>query len=401
MRIPTLLLKAAAASLFVSALLLATPPQGRSPIPKGTDRVVWTDRGDWVHLPFNPELSATVVTKGKSHSIRGPLGGANAWWVSKDRLYNLGSKGNGTEEHLWLFGRDLHNPKAEWERLQEVQTKSGIPLVLIPLSKDGTYLGINWMDGFATKGKASFVARFRRSNEMIVFDDCVDMPSPFEGLATRVQEVKPEPSETQNTRSSSSTEGRYECLPVNPALLPTLWAPAQVKDRLFLGSTQSGMVWVFNLDSGNCERVLNLVDSSKEDLPKLALLGHVLLSMQPTPDHMLLIATCGPEALNLARSKPASATRNTSDDDWISSLANQTDIQWLRVDPMTGKIDRVSSLYGLPANAQSFSQLSRFQFVLDSDGRGFSNWAGGWSPVQSFLGIGKTPEVSSGSSKTK
>lgn len=349
---------------------------------------MWMDGGGWAHLPFLPGSPATVILNGRTEVIPPPPGGGNGWSISDGMIFARSYSMDGGREIIWLNRRSLVERGSPWERVAEVDTAAGLPLVLFPLKKEGCYLAFNWVDGFTEKEQASFAATFRLRGGRLSLDSLVDMPSPFSGLATRraIHPIQEEPA--GGADEPKYQVPRYTCEVTVPGLHPSLWAPASVGDYVILASSKSAILWAFSTEDGRCRRVINIEGLKAEDLPRLGALNHFLLAMQPTANGTLLLVTRSPEvipvAMEVSRLAGKAATREMLSR-WAVSPAS---LRWLELDPATWKVEKDPNYrWPLPEAGETFEQLSRFQFILEQNGRVRGNLKGTWTDVLAETGL--------------
>ncbi len=386
--------------LHVVALLLALcclrPLNGQAwrGRPKITDRIVWLEGGGWAHLPFSPGSQVTLVLNGQKEVIPTPLGGGNGWSISNGTIFTLSFAMDGHQERLWLNRRNLTDRGSDWERVAEIDGIRGIPLFLIPLKKpDDCYLALNWTEGFFDKEQASFAAIFRLKEGRMALDSIVDMPSPFSGLATRRVATPGVEAPAPVAGEPGAPSPRFSCEATMPGLHPSLWAPASVGDYVVLASSKSAVLWAFSVVDGQCKRVLNLHDLKAEDLPHLGALDHFLLAMQPTKKGTLLVATRSPEVIPAAKEIGRLAGKAASREMLARWAASPMELRWLEIDPVTWKVEQEPSYpWPLPQAGETFEQLSRFQFILDQDGRVKGNLKGPWNQVLVGAGLDHQPQ---------
>jgi len=295
---------------------------------------------------------------------------------------------DGERERLWLNRKSLVSRGSLWERFAEVNAVSGIPLVLFPLKREDCYLALNWAEGFVEKERASFAAIFRLKEGRLSLDSLVDMPSPFSGSATRRVSL---PAQEELAQVSGKTEThvpRFICEATTPGLHPSLWAPASVGDYVILASSKAAILWAFSTEDGRCKRVLNLEDLKAEDLPRLGAMNHHLLCMQPTESGTLLLAIRSPEVLQAAMEVSRLAGKAASREMLSRWTASPMSLRWLEIDPATWKVERDPTYrWPLPEAGETFEQLSRFQFILDQNGRVRGNLKGPWTDVLVETGL--------------
>ncbi len=348
--------------------------------------------GGWAYLPFTPGAPVAVIRAEQRALIPPPASAGNGWSLSKDTLFVLSHTEEGGRERVWLNGWNLNANGATWERLAEIEADQGFPLVIFPLKKEDCYLAFNWAEGFVDKDGASFAAIFRMREGRLSLDALVDMPSPFSGLATR-RFAWPAAESTGPQAAEPATQvTRFGCEATLPGLHPSLWAPASVRDFVFLAASKSAILWAFSTEEGRCKRVLNLGNLKEEELPRLGAMYHHLLAMQPTEDGSLLLATRNPEALQAAMEVNRLAGKAASKETLSRWTAYPKELRWFELDPMTWKVEADPTYrWPLPEAGDSFDQLSRFQFILDPKGRVLANLQGPWAGTLAEAGLDGKP----------
>jgi len=119
-----------------------------------------------------------------------------------------------------------------------------------------------------------------------------------------------------------------------------------------------------------------------EDLLLLGAMDHYLLAMQPMENGTLLLATRSPEVLKAALEVGRLAGKTASREMLSRWAADPAMIRWLALDPATWKVDvNPSYQWPLPDAAENFGQLSRFQFIIDPNGKVRGNPKGTWQTV--------------------
>ncbi len=362
--------------------------QGMPPPPKLSDRVVWMDGGGWAHLPLLPGSPAKVILNGRTEAIPPPPSGGNGWSISDGTIFALSFAIDGERERIWFNRRSLVNRGSLWERMAEVDCAGGIPLFLFPLKKEGCYLALNWADGFTEREQASFAAIFRLRGERLLLDSLVDMPSPFSGLATRRATIPIHEESARGVDEPKPLAPRYICEVTIPGLHPSLWAPASVGDYVILASSKTAILWAFSTEDGRCKRVINLEGLNAEDFPRLGAMNHYLLAMQPTANGTLLLVTRSPEVIPAAIEVSRLAVKAASREMLSRWAVSPASLRWLELDPATWKVEKDPTYrWPLPESGETFEQLSRFQFILDQNGRVQGNLKGTWSDVLAETGL--------------
>ena len=379
-----------ARTLFIFGLLigLAAGLAAQMPVgygyPKINDAVVWGEAGEWIHIPAQHGRNPTLVsTDGLKKVLPAPPGGIlNFMSLRNQSVWMVaGNEGLGQDYIEFLYRWDLALSPGKWERVGEVGPSQslGPPILLIPLDEPGRYLGLNWMFGFAGKEKASYAALFKENDGHIQFDAFVDMP--FGSTKDICQSKLLPPLSGKTGQSLDKAPERYACEARIPALIPTYWAPPQLKDHVVLGATQAGVLWVFSLANGQCTKVINLGGKDGK-LDKLGFLDHFLLAMQPTQTGEILVATCDPTVLDLAEGfyLPPASSREAKDEAKKAFLHAVEDFRapvWLSINPSDSwKVTKTDSPLGLPEYAFDNFNLQRFQFIIDPHGRAISNLNG-------------------------
>ncbi len=381
-------------SFFGLCLLVSMASRARSqsyfPHLKFSDSVVWGEGGEWAHAPSSGDRNITVVLPdGTRKTIPPPSGrSTNALGFRNQAFWMTNHEGEGPGAKDILLRWDLQAKPSKWEVVGDIDGSRGLPSILIPLDRPDRYLGVGFpLLGFADKENASFAAIFKEKDGRLSFEDFVAMPYGSDENICRSSPRPPLPPVAGQPQPEKPQE-RYACEGRIPALVPTLWTPAQLKDYLVMAATQTGVLWIISLEDGRCKRVIDLGDMG-EKLQKAELLEHFLLAMQPTSDQRLLVATCDPVLLRFAEGlylPPESSleARKKARKDFLTTAADFRTPVWLSIDPGDSwNITKVDPPLGLPQHAWDNNMLQRFHFIFDPKGNVVSNMQG--SPWESVL----------------
>ena len=367
---------------------------------KFSGSVIWGGDGEWVHVPSSGARSISLVlADGTRKTIPPPSGrSTNALSFRNHSIWMTNHQGEGPEAKDVLMRWDIQAIPGRWEEVGDIDRKRGLPSILIPLDSPDHYLGVGFpLLGFADKEKASFAAIFKEKDGHLSFEDFVALPYGGDENVCRSKSRTPPPSIPAQPQNEQTQE-RYVCEGRIPALVPTLWTPAQLNDYLVLAATQTGVLWIISLEDGRCKRVVDLGDMGEKS-HKTELLEHFLLDMQPTQDQRLLVATCDPVLLRFAESlylppESSQEARKQARKDFLVTAADYRTPVWLSIDPGDSwKITKVDPPLGLPEHAFDNNMLQRFHFIFDPKGNVISNMQGSpWESVLDDHAIGTTKE---------
>ena len=384
--------------------ILGTPGQAQLPVgsgwsgPKFMDSIIWSEEGDWLHVPALSSQGITLISKEGIRRVlpAPPDSPLNFLSLRKGAIWKTGGRWTQKEHRYFLYRWDLKASPGEWKSVGEIgkSPSLGPPQMMIPLDEPGKYLALSWVLGFADKGKSSYAAIFKGKDEKIEFDSFIDMPFESKDSITRSKALPPLPPDPEHSKDITPND-RYVCEATSPALFPTYWAPIQIQDFVLLGATKPGVLWAFNLKDGHCERVLDL-GGVGDKLERIGLADHFLLAIQPSKDKRLLVATCAPDILRLAdgfylpptSSKEAKAKAK---EDFLHVIDDFRTPVWWSIDPSDSwKVTKIDPPAGMPQHAFSNKNLQRFQFIIDPDGMAHSNMDGSsWEGVLNTKTLGK------------
>lgn len=376
------------------------------------DQAILSEQALWIYLPIGDEPTL----------IQGP--GGERWRVSslaEGTAFGFKSVRNGfiwdirrittavegkPERRAYLYRHPVMPPENTWERVAELDTSAGVPHYLVPLDRPGWFIGVGPFTGFFKEARASHVALFRQQNEMLIFEDLVDMPL---GNRSHISELKIEPWPAPVGGKVLDSEGKPRVFKRTIArafsLSPDLWLPALLPGHLVLAASKAGVLWFFSLKNGQCQRTVDLGGVPTDELNKLGHLDHFLLSAQPDKDHRLLVVTRQPETLFFARALFTAdgaprAVWEGNHKRFLEIMDEHTGLQWWAINPETGSKERIEDPSSYPERAISFAQAGKLRFLVGPDGRVHANTESSWQDMYEQMGL-KAPVPSARSGLTK
>lgn len=377
---------------FLASSAFAQP---RPTILKLQDQAFFTQQGAWIYVPLGKD-PVVIHTPGKEQRrVNSPIDGMNFGyrsvrngfiWDIRRVVRILGDK---KEDHSYLYRHPEGPSEAAWERVGQIDTQSGIPHYLVPLDRDGLFLGIGIYTGFFKDGRASHVALFRQRDEKIVFEDLVDMPF---GDKSHIGELE-SLNWPQQGQGPNEEPRKFRKTVVRPSsLTPDLWLPALLPDHLVLGASKAGVLWFFSLKDGQCRRSVNLGQVDPKDLDKLGHLDHFLLAAQPDKDHRLLVVTRESDSLFFAKSlfTPPGVPKEVQQGNrkrFLEIMEGFTKLQWWAIDPETGSKERIEDPSAFPERAFTFRQQGGLRFLVGPEGRVHANTHGSWKDLYDQMGL--------------
>jgi hypothetical protein len=405
------------------------PQQGANlPIPRYQEQLVYLDGGGenrvflplgskWIALIRNHQVKAWLEEPTTKGQVLDTCAAQGYVW----RSVIEGLEDNVPHPKVNLFRYSIETQVFGWEKVGEVDTKHGVPSMLVPLGGEGNrFLGIsNGLGFFGEDVKdASFVALFKQREGRIEFSSCVELT--FDGTQSACRKVEIQREANKEANSSNSGEKRIFtfCEATPRSLWPTLWHPSISVNYLALGAPEAGVIWILDLNKGSVKHTLNLFSLSKADLDRVKPLKQVILGTAFAPDGELILATREPELVDITVRLASSAEQAKSLEESRSSLDSEgmgndrkeeedknfqifaeqsKKIQWWSIDPETGAKNRLDSPTVYPDRVPSYARQGRLRFLVDSNGYIKTNAFTSWSLV--LEGAGIVPP-SSGSAKT-
>lgn len=390
------------AFLFTQLCRAQPPPT----ILKLQDQSIVTEEGAWIYIPLGEE-PAVVQTPGKERrwvtsAVEGRTFGFRSarngfLWDIRRTFTAFEGKAKG---HAFLYCCSIGTPETVWERVAEIDTTSGVPHYLVPLDRPGWFLGIGPYTGFFKEGRASHAALFRRTDEKLVFEDLVDIPF---GGRTHIGELEsvvwPQPAGSV-PKGPNEEPRKFQKTIVRPSSLsPDLWVPCLLPDHLVLGATKAGVLWIFSLNSGQCQRIVDLGAVSQDELDKIDHLDHFLLAIQPNKHQGLIAVTRQPETLVFARAlyTPPGVSKEVREGNkmrFLEIMGSYTRLQWWSIDPKSGSKERIDDPSFFPERVITFAQASQFKFLIGPDGHVHANDQASWKDELTKLGLDKRNSLS-------
>lgn len=364
------------------------------------DQAIFSQQGSWVYTPLGDEPAVIQLPGMDRVIVASPLEGKRfgfrsirdgfIWDIRKIDTHEKDK----AESRSYLYRYPEWPAGGNWERVAELDMLSGIPHYLVPIDREGWFLGIGPYTGFFKEGRASHVALFRQQNDRIVFEDLVEMPF---GERSHIGELElvdfprlRADLESKDSKGELRKSRRTKVRPV--CLTPDLWLPAILPDYLVLGASKPGVLWFFSLKSGQCQRTMDLGNVDAQELDKLGHLDHFLLAAQPDNNHRLLVVTRRPQVISHARSlysPPGTPVeiQNKNHIRFLEIMEENTEIQWWAINPETWSKERIDDPVSFPEQTVSFAQQGKLRFVVGPDGRVHVNTQGSWQDLYTQKGI--------------
>lgn len=295
-----------------------------------------------------------------------------------------------------LFRFDLNLPADGWKKTGTFGGEGGLPMLIVPLKKEDRYLGISSFQGLREPGteRGSFVGVFLWKNGEITLESCIDLPFDDISNITKGKWFNYPSVETRVGTPSDGLEkkpGRFWVGYSDPILLtPNLMLPSPSTDYIALCAASAGVIWILDLENGRVRRTVNLAGLNRNDISKLARLKHVILGTGFAPDGTLIIAAKPPDLIKfivaLDMDNPDSDGKAMREKDFGSLRDEIKEICWWRIDPETGKQERLDSPVDFPERMPTAARHAVFRFLVDPYGHVKTNAFTPWSKVmEAFL----------------
>ncbi len=389
----------ALAALFVVSLPQHSSAQALPPQLKLQDQGLFTKDGSWVYMPLGEDpivvrppgkspYKVPLATEGRNFGYRSVRDGY-FWDIRRILAFPDGKR----EDHSYLYRRLEGAKTAAWERVAEIDMNSGVPNYLVPLDKDGWFLGVGPYTGFFKDGRASHVALFRLKDERLSFEELVDMPFRDRSNIGKIESVSFSKPGVPQTKAADGEPLKFQRCTVEPAsLTPDLWVPCLLPDSLVLASSKLGVLWVFSLRNGQCRRVVDLGGLDAKNMDKLGLLDHFLVAAQPDRHNRLIVVTRDPEVLSFAAAlaTPAGVPKEVKEGNqkrFKEVMEGFRTLRWWSIDPKTGQKEEIDEPASFPARSASYAQTGRLRFLVGPDGKVHANTHMPWDSVLSQLGV--------------
>lgn len=321
--------------------LATTEPTGRQV------RVTQLENGECRTFPAPPGAFGIQFAEGGLHAVR---------MVDQEFRY-----ARRTLDGAWVEG------VLEVEPSEEVR---GFPTHLFPSERPDWFFGWNLDTGFLKGGEASCCAWWRRTpNDKLVLENLIPIEWGGPVLVPYRIDGKPRfglPS------------------PFKPGFFPLLGTPLRVPGAFIVVSLQSGLLWVIKDRSPLPDRLIDLVGIQETHLRGKTPFPQVILGIQPMRDGRLLVAVRTRQAVDGTRAfavKPTLAPKRPMDYEvarleWDAATRAFPDIEWIAVDPRTGKVQKAPDavLVGAPMVLNNFQETLHFSFGFDDQERMVHPW---------------------------
>lgn len=361
------------------------------------ESIVYLDESgvNWVIPPPDPSGKTRVRWKGlpvrmippPSHAgmVFGTCYGQGALWctVASD-----------VTKTLALFRCDLDLPGNGWEKVGVFDGEGGIPSLVVPLKRENQFLGFS---SFGLRepasGRASFVGIFRNNKEKLSLESNVDIPFGDISNIVKGEWFNVHNPGTENSSVPQDRDGvnRFWMGYADPYVLkPTLRPPSHSNDYLVLGAASAGMLWIFDLNTGQLHTTINLIGLGLDDISKVKPLEHVILGTGFTPDGDLIVAGKDKNLVKMVVGLDLDNLNTNAKDlrmqDFDFFVKEIKEIRWWRIDPKTGIKKQLDSPIDFPEQMPSSGRHPAFRFLVDPFGHVKTNAFRPWSKViEDFL----------------
>lgn len=317
--------------------------------------------------PLTPG-SASKLFKGPS-GLRGALWKDGCGWGLTVRKRD-GIEG-GSELTLHRY-----SPEGGWHMHGSMAKDRGswdivLPASLAPLDQADCFLGTADSGYFFKEGaRYSPLAVFRLKEGKLTQDRLIELPTE----KPLFQEVLVQPG-SGTIKPAKAARWSKDFSAISSALLPT---PLVLSDYYVYPWFRSGWFWILSARNGSVRRLVKLYDSIQErDLSRSGEMEMAVLGVQPTRNGLLLVCAREETAvLGAMRAFDAQLTLDRFKAGMADEIRKRQEtalrafplIQWMHIEPNTGKRYEVARPLNTPGQINSLDQLEQFRFRFKPDG---------------------------------
>lgn len=343
------------------------------------DFVEWSENGAYCLFYADPREKITLVYSGMLKHIAPPYDLNTAYTTGKDKIWIIKDKGSGNAFERILLSHSVSLANEDWKHegiiADDIENPHGLPQMLVPLEKEGDFLGVDLFSGFSKDGVASFIAIFKKgSNDVITIDSCIKMP--FGELDSIGKPF---------SKSLGKKNTAY-CQPLHSILRPNFPEIIHAGRCIFLADSRAGILWAIDDKNGSVKKVFNLADIDLQEIDKLGFIGHWILGIQPTIDGDLIVATQEKHLLAFAASyypvnNSDKACFQAKKEEFDAFVKDFREVTWFRIHSEDLTISSDSE--GPTAWMFDNEALRKFRFIVTTDGRIITNYNRNWDAALS------------------
>lgn len=361
------------------------------------DQSIFTEKA-WIFLPLEGDPLVITGEEPGSHDVRLPTEGLRFGYRSFRNgffwdIRRAVTREDGKEvSQSILLRQSVNAHSGPWERVGQIDTSCGLTNYLVPLDKEGRFLGISPFFGYVKDGQASLVATFSLRNGKLELQEVIGLPF---GTAKNLASVKtttfPLPPLRPGESPNREPRRLQSCLFSPAALRPDLWLPVLLPDHLALASSRTGVIWLLSLKDGAVHRTVDLGHLEVGDMEKLGHLDHFLLAATPDADNRLIVATRSPDVLLFAKSlhTPPGSPEEVAVENrrrFKEIIKEKTDIHWWALDPETGEKESLDEGGRFPDRVP-FDRQGQLRFLFTPAGKVHLHSPGPWTDLVRGMGL--------------